>query len=249
MDHGGFWNVRNCGVFLVSSHELTSDPPPDFSILHATIRLPDGWRAARDEWRKKCSDWGKVEYILAVDPCDADLWPPWEPDVRQVTNPGRRCSVDAFNWAAKCARGKVLIQSADDWFPPENWDLGIRGALGGDLSREAVVDVDSQHFTGQIIICPIMTRSYYEKPGRGTCRGEFFYPEYMSMGADDDLTEYAKRDNVVVQAYHLRFEHRHPWTGQHQHDTHGAYAHNQSLAAWETKDRVLKRRKEDGFLK
>ena len=57
----------------------------DFSILHATIRLPDGWLAAYEEWKAKCDDWSKVEYILAVDSFDQGAWPKEMPaDVRCV---------------------------------------------------------------------------------------------------------------------------------------------------------------------
>lgn len=225
---------------------------PDFSILHASVRLPVGWRVAHDEWKAKCDDWSKVEYILAIDNADSKNWPDLDDvpnGVRIKVNTRRHTSVDAFNLAARKSSGKLLIQTADDWFPCDHWDTELRKILHDDFNKEAVIDVDSQHFTGQIIICPMMTRSYYERPDRGACGGEFFYPEYLSMGADDDLTEYAKRDGVIITAYHLHFQHRHPWTGNHEFDTHGAYAHNQRLESWATKDRVLPRRKADNFLK
>ncbi len=222
---------------------------PEFSILHATIRLPDGWRAAYQAWKDACDHWSRVEYILAIDAEYADnllMAPEIPDDVKLVVNYGRHCSVDAFNAAAEASTGDFLIQSADDWFPCPHWDTEIR-KLVPDMSKEAVIDVDNGHFTGHIIICPMLTRAYYERPGRGACGGKLFYPEYMSMGADDDFTLVAKRDGVVITAYHLFFDHQHPWRGNVDHDTHGAYAHNQSHAAWHVKDTVLPRRIAEDF--
>ncbi len=219
---------------------------PEFSILHATIRLPDGWRAAYQAWKDACDHWSRVEYILAIDEQDIDVDMELPDGVKLVINHGRHCSVDAFNAAAEASTGDFLIQSADDWFPCPHWDTEIR-KLVPDMSKEAVIDVDNGHFTGHIIICPMLTRAYYERPGRGACGGKLFYPEYMSMGADDDFTLVAKRDGVVITAYHLFFDHRHPWRGNVDHDTHGAYAHNQSHAAWHAKDTVLPRRIAEDF--
>ena len=234
----------------------------DFSILHPTIRLSDGWRKAEQAWFDRCDHPEKVEYILIIDANDDELTPSmftrhaisnrrnpagnrWG-SLHVVTNYLRHCYVDAQNVGARWSYGDLLITSADDWFPCDHWDTRLHEALP-DFSREAVIDVDSQSFTGQIIIYPMMTRAYYERPGRGGCKGELFYPEYLSMGSDDDLTEYAKRDGVVVNATNLVFEHEHPWRGNAEHDTHGAYAHVQSMEAWEAKDRILSRRKENGF--
>ncbi len=218
-----------------------------FSILHPTIRL-GAWKTIAQEWIKRADQPEKIEYVLCVDRPIEEL-----PvvDVAPATgcliaNRGRHCYVDAMNTAAQAAGGKVLVCAADDWFPCPHWDTLLRDAIG-DLHREAVVEVDNGHHPN-IIIYPILTRSYYERPGRGGCpNGELFYPEYLSMGADDEFTEYARQDGVVIQAKQISFEQRHPWRGAAEMDD--AYRHVQSEAAWTAKDRVLPRRRADGFRK
>ncbi len=165
-----------------------------------------------------------------------------------VINRSRHCYVEAQNAGARAATGKWLITAADDWFPASGWDSELRRLVPDPLHTEAVVNVVNNHHP-QLIIYPIMTRAYYERPGRGGHpNGELFYPEYLSMGSDDDFTMVAYRDKVVIESP-LRFEHRHPWRGDTSHDTHGAYAHVQSDEAWAVSAQVLPRREREGFVR
>lgn len=221
---------------------------PLFSILHPTVRLPDGWMRAAEHWFRAASHPEDIEYLLTIDVDDlrkyVELQTRWHViQHRIIINHGRHCYVDAQNTAAREARGQWLICAADDWFAPRGWDDALRAL---DPTREIVVDVENGHHPN-LVIYPIMSRAYYERPGRGGCpNGELFYPEYLSMGSDDDLTEYARRDRVIVRLP-LTFEHRHIWRGIADHDTHGAYAHVQSSEAWAAKDRILPRRRAEGF--
>ncbi len=220
---------------------------PDFSILHPTIRLPDGWRTAHDTWLATASDPSSIEYLLIVDRKDFDGRPrSTSNEVRVIMNPNRECYVDAQNWGARAATGKWLITASDDWLPAQGWDAELRRLVPGPLHTEAVVNVVNNHHP-QLIIYPILTRAYYERPGRGGHpNGELFYPDYLSMGSDDDLTMVAYRDKVVIESP-LQFEHKHPWRGDTSHDTHGAYAHVQSHEAWDVSARTLPRRERENF--
>ena len=231
---------------------------PVFSLLHASDR-PDKWAAAYYAWMSKADNPESVEYILSVDangpfPRVSAAEVTEVEDVAsgavyyQVAYQGRRCSVDGYNAAAKASRGLVLVQVADDFFPPEHWDSLILGALP-DLQGVYCLHVNAQDPWPQIMTHAIMTRAYYERPGRGGCpNGEFFYPEYLSMGADDDLTLYAKRDGVLIEAQHLKFEHRHPanqGTPLEAMDT--VYRHEDSAEAHAVKARVLEKRIRENF--
>jgi hypothetical protein len=216
-----------------------------FSILHPTIRLPQGWMLAANAWLRSADNWREIEYILVTDDCTPLQLMPRDV-ITRIVNTGRHCYVDAQNAAARYASGDFLVTAADDWFPPPHWDTGLLRLVPDPLTAETVIKVHADHHP-DLIIYPIMTRAYYERPGRGGCpRGELFYPEYLSMGSDDDLTEYATRDGVVIEAPDMHFEHRHPSLGNHEFDD-GSYEHGHSDEAWAVKERVLAWRRSENF--
>ena len=153
-----------------------------------------------------------------------------------------------MNAAAKASTGQVLVMVADDFFPPEHWDTLLLEAIP-DLSGEYAVHVDAQDPWCWIMTHPILTRAYYERPGRGGCKpGDLFYPEYLSVGCDDDFTECAKRDGVVINAKHLKFEHRHPALKLVElKDRDAVYQHEDSAEAYAVKERVLGKRRRNGY--
>jgi hypothetical protein len=209
---------------------------PLFSILHATIRTPTGWLTAFTDWMDKADDPTRIEYILCV---ETESKVPAFKDVRIVFNEGLKTPVDAFNTAARFARGRIFVIAADDWLPVDHWDTQILSAVG-DLERECVVWIESEH--PHIITHPVLTRKYYERPGRGGCGGALFHPSYSAMGADDDFTAVALRDGVVVRPG-IRFEHRHWTLGLAELDS--AYSHSNELSG--DKDERIARRRAGGF--
>ena len=218
-----------------------------FSILHATKRLPHGWRNSWTEFLEQADRPEVLEYLLCVDREDVSR-ERIEVD-RFLINDGRACPVDAWNFAARQSVGTVLIIGADDLFPCEHWDTQILEAIG-DLSKPAVLWVDVADNNPDLITHPIVTRAWYEQPGRGGMpHGEFFYPDYFSMGCDDELTEYAHRDGVVIDAretIHWRHEH---WTVNPKVAYDRVYQNTESQAAFDIKDAVLARRRACGFSK
>lgn len=217
---------------------------PEFSILHPTIRLPDGWRAAHDAWYATASDPASIEYLLIV---DGDTLLAQTDGVRLIINHGPHSYVSAMNTGAHSATGRWLISAADDWFPAPGWDLELRRLVPDPLTTQALVNVVNGHHNHSIY--PILTRAYYERPGRGGHpNGEMFHPDYMSMGSDDDISRVARQDGVWIDSP-MVFEHEHPWRGQPQHDTHGAYAHVQSNEAFEIGRAVQERRIKEGWIR
>jgi hypothetical protein len=226
-----------------------------FSLLHPTKRLPEGWRPAWEEWNEKCDDLGECEYLLVLDLKDWKAWPtcfPWRLNHRPaiwmqvIMNQNRPCTADAWNVSAKAARGDVLVCVADDWFPCEHWDTRLKEVIP-DLKGEYVIWVGANHCPG-LIIHPILTRAYYERPGRGGMpNGELFYPDYISVGSDDDFTSYSHQDGVVIRAWDIQFEHRHPSAGIGELDATYNWSNRQE--AWDRKEEVLARRHRDEFKK
>ena len=226
---------------------------PTFSLLHPTAR-PDGWRNAFNTWRDRCDHPEMVEYILCVDKGrDTQKWQllgDWWQGLYQawgtfkfVVNEGRRCAVDAWNVAAEASTGHVLITVADDYFPPEHWDTEllkhVRHAneeAGRTLEMaEFVLDVDNQDGSDWLLPFTFMSRAYYERLG---C---FFWPEYYGLGADNDFTERARMDGVVIDARNIKFSHP-----QLPADD-PIYQWQHRAEAMEVYKRVLGRRREENF--
>lgn len=191
---------------------------PLFSLLHPTAR-PDGWRGAMNAWHERCDNPDQVEYVFCIDKGRDDaawarqgdwafgLWQKWHP-FKFVVNEGRRCAVDAWNEAAKASTGWLLITVADDYRPPEHWDTQLYGAAGTTLvanynfkKSEFVLDVDNGDGSDHLLPFSFISRAYYERLG---C---LFWPEYFGLGADNDFTERARRDGVVINARHIKFSH------------------------------------------
>ncbi len=236
---------------------------PLFSILHPSNR-PDAWRKVYDAWMAACVDPSQVEYVLCVDAGGPFFNPPSFGPIlphgfngKFVSNSARHCAVDAYAAAAKASTGHVLICIADDIFPCEKWDsrltLSIPTKIEGsqdidtvgqavlDLSREFILDVSTGTPPGRRIFeMPMVSRPRYER------LGYLFYPEYLSMYADNDMYEHAERDGVIINARHLQFEHRHPFFNQ-SIPMDETYKHTNRPEAYEVGKRIFERRMAGGF--
>jgi len=194
-----------------SSDDLRPEPPILFSLCHTTARLPDGWRAAAQAWFDNCDHPENVEHVLTMD-CDGTAYrslldsPKVFPNTMWGENVGPRTAVAGWNLAAKLSSGKFIISLADDWFPCPHWDTELLKVLP-DLDGEYVLDVDTAG-NDHLLTFSMLTRSYLMRYSKG--EGWLFYPEYTGMYADNDFTDSARIDKVIVNARHLRFEHRHP---------------------------------------
>lgn len=188
---------------------------PLFSLCHATRRFPQ-WEETQRTWFESCDSPAACEYVLGVDVRDYDRqhmkWQPWG-DCGNVYADFRTELVDsaakAWNVAVRLSRGRFIICVADDLFPPPHWDTEIKKRLP-DFSKEAVL---YPNFGGNpgLIMFPMMTRAYLERLSRDHgYQGGAWYPEYFGMRADDDFTECARMDGVIIEAPDLKFEHRCP---------------------------------------
>lgn len=188
---------------------------PVISIIHPTARIPDGWKAAWRSWTERCSDPGRIEYILSVDAEDVVKLggiqdygghPNLQP--RVVVNYKRKCSVDAANAAAAQAKGKIFMFAQDDFFPPDHWDDLILEAIGDRLDSDFVLHCSTGAVRDDGLIYALnMSAARYQR------LGYMFYPGYISVYSDDDLTKHAYHDGVVIQARGIMFQHNHPYLG------------------------------------
>ncbi len=205
---------------------------PIFSICHTTAR-PQGWQDAYHAWIMRAAVPESIEYVLCVDErwgfekrADGDttaegmILPPFgtrEPLKalhRLVWNEGPKTAVSGWNTAARASTGRVLLCIADDFFPCKAWDLALLEALTSHSDvwedKQIVIWVsEGTPADAQGHIChPIMSRARYEHQGSNT-----HCPEYDGVCSDDDFTAHARQDGVILDASHIRFEHRHPGYG------------------------------------
>lgn len=232
---------------------------PLFSLCHTTARLPDGYQNAARVWFERCDYPENVEYILSV---DAGPWRSTKPDTLSlpafathmiVINHGRKCAVDGWNATARAANGSILITVADDWTPCEHWDteiLRVLDSLPGAHEGQWVLNVDTGG-DAEILTFSILTRAYFDRLTKEFgYNGGFFYDgtsdgkeAYTGMYADNEFTDLANRDGVIVDARHLKFPHDHPlYTGQEMDDVH-KWQHRQE--AFEIGERVYDRRRKE----
>lgn len=176
---------------------------PTFSIVHPSAR-PDQFCATRDKWIRAASRTADYEYVATFD-FPSELTAEQVAPARLVPNYGPRCSNDATNVAAAASIGRILVVISDDIYPCEHWDLdllSVRELLG---SKPCVVQVSTGGTADDrgLLTVQILNRARFDQ------LGYIFHPSYISMYGDDEFSEHARRDGVLVQARHILFPHEH----------------------------------------
>jgi hypothetical protein len=147
-------------------------------------------------------------------------------------------SVGGWNRAAAEAHGDILVQVSDDMVPQQDWDLALVELL--DPSKPQVLGCSPLNPAGDqggLLTLGIMTRKYMEQ------KGYFIYPEYHGVFEDDDLTQAAALDDVLIDAYdQVRFDHQ--WGGHEGDDT---YRRQNSAHGWFVGRAVYDARQFAGF--
>ena len=185
-------------------------PAPKISIIHATKGRPQIAWQRRWQWLSLAQNPLEVEWLFMVDHDEAVDYTPHQA-IR--CNPGG--IVNAWNAGAKMAKGEIIIQMSDDWTPPRHWDALISTAMG-DTAGEKVLAVSDGLRTDKLLCMAIMTQSRLKK------QGEMFCPEYQvsdGIYSDNEVTDRAYEDGVIVEARHIQFKHENPmFTGGNPDD-------------------------------
>lgn len=230
---------------------------PVFSVLHTTARTPSGWMPSYRHWIQSAANPASFEYILAVDAgeeakvsaamAQEGIGPA---QVKLVVNHGPRSCVAGWNRAAEVAEGHILILNSDDMFAPANWDAELLatvqsarksvGFLPGGRKDEFVIHISTgSPRDAELITLPIFSASRYHRLGYA------LWPEYPSVFCDDDFTQHAYADQVVIDARHLTFRHENPYLGAGQMDE--VYERENRSEAYRVGLDILNRRKAAGF--
>lgn len=221
------------------------------SIIHPSAR-PE---KALETWRKwmasaSCLHGSSLHYVVCFDygvdppefPCE--FWTGGydsyegekvfaKPQV--VVNYGRKCSVDATNVAATYARlyspQDFMIVISDDVSPCDGWQRLIPYSFKPCVTA---VDTMDQEDPTHTLTVQILNRARYEQ------LGYIFHPDYTSMYADDEFTEHAKRDGVLVEALHIKMKHE-------RFERDEVYERQQGDARFAWGKALLEHRRKHGF--
>jgi len=175
---------------------------PRISLLHATRGRWSQAIKAMNVWLARAENPSAVEHWFAIDEDDVESREKLR-RFRCVLSKASTYSVGAWNKAASVATGDVLVQMADDFEPPANWDRLIVDALG-DLNKPSVLRVSDGNRNDGLLTIAIVTRPWYEKHG-------LFHVEYRNVYSDTDLTAVATKENAIIESPHIVIKHQHPF--------------------------------------
>lgn len=147
--------------------------------------------------------------------------------------------VRGWNYAAARASGKAFIVISDDFRPPEHWDsllegLQPQGWMEGDWSLHV-----NDGIFGQLCTLPIFTRKRYDRYGYA------YFPGYLSLFCDTELTYQAKQDGRLLDATKIVFQHIHHCDAKRAADA--VDAEHSSEERWKVGEELYKRRLENRF--
>jgi len=214
---------------------------PTFSLAYTSVRSGDIQQVVK-LWRDRAANPADIEVVIAVDEGNAECLAAAQsvPNAKVVvqTEQPFNC-VRGWNLAAAHTTGHVIIAIADDFLPPLSWDqLLLDLPQTGWTENSHVVHVEDG-YVHTLCVLAILTRKRYEQ------FGYIFYPQYESMFCDTEFTEVAYRDNVVIPAKHLLFEHIHCDCGKRQRDSHDN--EHSSKDRWNRGEMLFNYRKDRNF--
>ncbi|MBP6512317.1 MAG: glycosyltransferase [Bacteroidia bacterium] len=196
-------------------------------------------KQAHDHWMSLADDPKSIEYAISLDTSDntvEDYKNTFKDvDVKILMYPNRSI-VDAVNNGANWASGDIFVVVSDDFEAFKGWDTAIIERL--DINRAELLHTFDT-IQNNVCTLPILTKKYFE------LFGHIYHPHYISMFADDDMTECAKLVNGYVEAFDLVFAHNHWVNGKNPKDK--TYDRENSKTAWEVGKRMFQQRKARRF--
>jgi len=211
--------------------------PPKISMVHATKGRADLAYQKRFQWLCLAKEPLAIEWLFMVDHDDSQNYMAHEP-IR--CNPGG--IINAWNEGAKRARGEVIIQMSDDWTPPKYWDTLILSAIGS-TNEEKVLAVSDGHRTDKLLCMAILTQSRLKK------QGYMFHPSYQESDgiySDNEFTQRAYDDGVVIEAKDIVLKHENPMFTGGQQDEH--FKNHNKPEHYEKGKSIYEKRKADNWV-
>lgn len=240
-------NKDNVEMYSPQRHPRLEIPKPKnhvrqtFTLIHPSRGRPiQAWNCMY-RWIDSCSPYNKLEYILSIDSDEAPRYfhvvkrMKGEINLRVVIWDNSNI-VQALNRGAKYSTGDVLIYVSDDFECPPNWDIEIQKRT---VDRDDWVLGVYDGLQSETQTISILSRKYYER------FGYIYYPKYISMYADPDFTQVAKRTGKLIPAFDLLFKHNHYTANGEPYDA--TYEKQNSPQAWAHGEALFRERMSRNF--
>lgn len=175
-------------------------PDKQITIIHPSRQRAQLAYESATQWLNSAGM--EVEYILSIDIDDpqAHIYENGFWEDRIIVKRANSSAVDAINNAAKVATGDIMIVISDDWLLPQNWAVDILKASEG--KTDWIMKTPDGGTQSWMITLPILDRAYYNR------FGYIYFPEYLHMFADTDLTAVADLTGRKITAP-IAFQHKH----------------------------------------
>lgn len=213
---------------------------PIFSLAYTSVRS-EMIQGVVASWLAASSGRHKIEVVISVDGNNPESIEAAQAvrDARVViqNEPPFNC-VRGWNLAAEHTTGKVIIAVADDFKPCQDWDEKLLALKPGWIDEDWAVHTEDG-YVHNIIVLAIITRKRYER------FGYLFYPKYLSLFCDTELTEVAYGEGRVLDAKHILMEHLHPDCFKRARDKHDQ--EHASQTRWNIGEMLFNYRKNQGF--
>ena len=212
------------------------------SLCHATHNRPKLMHECREAWLALAKVPDGVEHIFAFGTAG---WKLYQHTIAEsISRPSvvigePSTSVGGWNRAYEASHGGIVVQLSDDMMPSQDWDELIREAIG-DVTKPRVLGCAPDSPAGAqggLLTLAVCTRAYIEQ------KGYFIYPEYHGVYEDNDFTQAAILDDVLVDTYDA-LQVRHDWGG---HDGDATYRRQNSKHGWFVGQHVYEARKRACF--
>ena len=135
----------------------------------------------------------------------------------------------------------IIALISDDFRMPQGWDLMIID----EFEKHGYDKIIKTHQPGgrpDLIAIQIAGSQFWKE------YGSFFYHEYLSMYADDDMTAWAHLHGRVIEALHIVCLHMHPYIGLPGHlPDDETYARENNPMHHQVGREIFERRKANGF--
>ena len=198
---------------------------PAISVLHPTLGRPKKAVDTMLSWYRKACWPTLIEYVFSTHKFDATV-NDFRSELIERCPPGdkmlvRHCTTSMHGSAANCqnaaahSEGALLINAADDFEAPEDWDALIVGRLikeaGRDWPQKPIfMAVSDGQRRDKLCTISIETRKYTEM------KGEFLHAGYPGVYSDSEATYRAYRDMrdgkiQLIEAKDIVFLHRHAY--------------------------------------
>jgi hypothetical protein len=212
-----------------------------FSFIHPSFGRPNtAWNCYRS-WilSKKLNE--DIEWIISLSNNDEainDYNIEFKNEDVIIVSSESTNMVQASNAGAELAKYDYIILVSDDMFPVKDWDDIIDREFRKYKGQPAVLQFNDG-IREDILTLPVMNGLAYDM------LGYLYHPKYISMYADNDLTDTCKRLGIYHVTGKQLAEHRHYSVGKSQMDD--TYRKENSKVAFEYGKRLYEYRKKLNF--